>query len=103
MRTRLIGIGLAVAGAIGCRPSDVLSVPAPAGVITSAALENQAGAISALNAAKAELFAAADGTFYTGLLEGSGLLTDEFRFSGFEGDAGEANVDARITTAEGGF
>ena len=68
---------------MGCRPSDVLSVPAPAGVVASGALQKPAGAESAFNGAKAQLFSAAAGESYSSLLEWSGLLTDEFTFSGF--------------------
>jgi hypothetical protein len=105
MRLRLGGLGLvAMAVMVGCRPSDVLSVPAPAGVLASSTLQNQSGAESVFNGAKAQLFSAADGDL-VGLLELSGWLTDEFIFSGFSrsGDVVSANVDARETAAFGQY
>jgi hypothetical protein len=106
MRQRLRGLGLVAltgVGVVSCRPSDVLSVPAPAGVIASSALQNQSGAEGVFNVAMAQLFSAADRS--SGLLEQSGWLTDEFRFSGFTAsyEANKANVDARVTTASRGF
>jgi hypothetical protein len=90
---------------VSCRPSDVLSVPAPAGVLASSTLQNQSGAEGAFTGAKGQLFSAADGSFNRGLLEPSGLLTDEFTFSAFSrsGDVIFANVDARATAAFGQF
>jgi hypothetical protein len=51
------------------------------------------------------LFGAADGISGFGLLEWSGWLTDEFRFSAFSNSFNStwANVDARMTAAGGGF
>jgi hypothetical protein len=102
MRLQLVVLGLAVTGATGCRPSDVLSVPAPLGVVASGALQNQTGAESAFNGAKSQLFEAVDGVF--NLVEWSGLLTDEFTFSGFTSfENSDANIDARMTAGHGGF
>ncbi len=93
---------LAAIVAVACRPSDVLTVPAPAEVLGSAALQNQNGAEGAFNAAKAQLFSAADGSFRLVML--SGLLTDEFTASGFRYfAASEANIDARLTAGTTGF
>jgi hypothetical protein len=106
MRQRLSGFGLLAligVGVVSCRPSDVLSVPAPAGVLASSTLQNQSGAEYEFNGAKAQLLQAADGGFGNGLLTWTGLLTDEFTFSGFSMDAPEANIDARTTAAGGGF
>ncbi len=106
MRQRLSGCGLLAligVGAVSCRPSDVLSVPAPAGVLASGTLQNQSGAESALNAANAQLFYAADAAYGNGLLMWTGLLTDEFIFSGFSTDPTFANIDARTTVAGAGF
>ncbi len=95
---------LVVLLAVACRPGDVLNVPAPAGVLGSTALQNQTGAEGTFNAAKAQLFGAADGWWYNGVLTWSELLTDEFRFSGFTIYATyAANVDARMTGGGGGF
>jgi hypothetical protein len=71
-------------------------------VVASAALQSQAGAESVFNGAKAQLFTAADQPF-NGLLTWSGLLTDEFTFSGFTYFASYANIDARLTAVAGGF
>ena len=62
-------LALAVAGA--CRPADILDVPAPAGVISGQQLQNQAGAENAFADARAQLFAAADGTTVRGSLCGA--------------------------------
>jgi hypothetical protein len=101
-RLGILGL-VATITAAGCRPSDVLSVPAPAGVIASGTLANQAGAESNFGGAKGQFFYAADGDFFTGLLTWSSLLADEFTFSGFSSFASFANVDARITASTGGF
>ncbi len=109
MRTQWWGLTGAVAAlTIGaCRPSDVLNVPAPPGVLSSTALQNQTGAEMALNGAKTEFFSASDGqAIYgksNGLLMWSGLLADEFTYTGFSYSAAQANIDARITTGGGGF
>ncbi len=105
MHIRVGAIGLAALAMMACRPSDVLSVPVPAGVLASSALQNQSGAEGAFNAAKAQLFEAADGNpDRNSLLMWSGLLTDEFTFSQFVGGiATEANIDARVTAGGGGF
>ncbi len=87
---------LGVVGVGACRPSDVLSVPGPAGALTSSTVHSQAGAESALDGARAQLFLAVDGNFQ-GLLTWSELLTDEFTFSGFTIFGSFANVDARMT------
>jgi hypothetical protein len=100
MRLRLKILGLLLVSGVACRPSDVLSVPAPVGVFASSTLKNQTGAESVFNGAKGQLFYAADGTVSQGLLTWSGLLTDEFTFSGFSTDPTQANIDARTT--EGG-
>ena len=93
---------MAVAGLVaGCRPSDVLSVPPPAGVETSGSLASQSGAEGALAGAKAQLFSATDGS--NGIMGLSELLTDEFTFSAFSQDASEANIDARIVSAGANF
>jgi hypothetical protein len=104
MRQRLIGFGLvtlAVVGVMNCRPSDVLSVPAPAGVVANSALQSQSGAEGIFNVAKGQLFAAAGAS--GGLFAYSGLLSDEFIFSGFSGGGYGANIDARMTTAARGL
>ncbi len=102
MYPRLGVLGLLVV-VVGCRPSDVLSVSAPAGVQPSGALASQSGAESAFSGAKGQLFYAADGRWFSGLLTWSGLLADEFTFTPFPGLAGSTNVDARMTAAGGGF
>src|ERR1700683_1493571 len=90
-----------VMGSAGCRPSDVLSVPPPSGQAASSSLQNRAGAESAFNGAQAQLVGAVDGSF--NLLELSGLLTDEFTFTGFDNYSNVANINARITAQIPGF
>jgi hypothetical protein len=101
-------VGVRVMGVVACRPSDVLSVPAPAGVLASPALQSQAGAEAAFNGPKAQLFNALETGFSTiggGLIAWTGLLTDEFTYSGFSGSvtAAQANIDARQTVGTGRF
>ncbi len=95
----------ATVGIVACRPSDVLRVPAPAGVLGSSAVKNQNGAEGAFEAGKTQLFSAMDGYFGggTGLLNWSGLLTDEFTFTGISPFGYLANIDARSTQGGGGF
>ncbi len=98
----MVAVCGAAAGLCGCRPSDVLSVPPPAGVVGSGALQSPSGAESAFNGAKAQLF---EGLAQArGLFEWSGVLTDEFLWSYF-GMYGSpyANIDARMTIGTGGF
>ncbi len=91
------GLGLAA-----CRPSDVLSVPPPAGVTVSSVYQNQTGAEALANNGKAQVFqGVAQG--FNGLLQWSGLLGDEFTWSFFSFDASYANIDDRVTSGHGGF
>ncbi len=103
MRTRVGVVGLALGSVVmDCRPSDVLSVPAPNGVVTSGELQNQAGAEGAFNAAKGQLFTAIGGS--SNIIQLGGWLTDEFTYSGFVGGYGIfAGADARMTAANGGI
>jgi hypothetical protein len=88
-------MGLAT-GTLGCRPSDVLSVPPPIGSIGSTTLQNVAGAESEFLGAMAQLFQAVAGP--NNLLQNSGWLTDEFRWPGGNNYyATSANIDARYT------
>jgi hypothetical protein len=82
----------------GCRPSDILSVPAPIGVQASSAMQSQAGAESAYNGAKGQIFTSLDAYSAYGLLPWAELLTDEFTYVVAAGPGG-ANVDARMTRA----
>ncbi len=86
-----------------CRPSDVLSVPAPASVVATGSLNNRTGAEGAFNSAKAQLFSATYGYFRNGLLMWDGLLTDEFTLSALTFYGFDANIDARMTTIRGTF
>ncbi len=107
MRGQMLIVALVIAAFTACRPSDVLSVPAPTGVLSSTALQNQGGAEGAFNAGKAQLFGALDnGNLVSGgFVVWSGMLADEFTFSDFTGAAsyGGANIDARMTAGRGGF
>jgi hypothetical protein len=86
---------LAVAGLVACKPSDILSVPAPVGTEPTAALQNQTGAEGVYNAAKMQVFNALGGQFE--LFEITGLFTDEFTYSGFTQYPNYATIDARIS------
>jgi hypothetical protein len=88
-------LALGGVGLVGCRPSDVLSVPPPVGVIGSTTLANAAGAESELAGATAQLFVGIAGE--TNLVQLSGLLTDEFGWSWYTGVPQVASIDARIT------
>jgi hypothetical protein len=87
-----------VGGVVGCKPSDILSVPAPIGVQASGAMQSQAGAESALGGAEGQLFTSLDAYQSYGLLPWAELLTDEFTYVIGAGPGG-ANVDARRTRA----
>ena len=100
---RLMALVLTAAAMGGCRPSDVLSVPASAGVIAGGTLASQDGAESDFRGAKGQLFAAAAGQPYAGLLAWTGLLTDEFTFGGFSYYGFYANIDARMTVGDAEF
>jgi starch-binding outer membrane protein, SusD/RagB family len=77
---------------VGCRPSDVLSVPPPIGVLQSAT--DAAGAEAELNGALASLSNYV--TFPDNLLEYSSLLTDEMHYASFTSPALNAvAADAR--------
>jgi hypothetical protein len=103
MRLTLRSFTLAALTAMtGCRPADVLSVPAPAGVQTLGALESQTGAEEAFNGAKGQLFYAADGGGNQGLLDWTGMLTDEFT-AVVAAEPDYANVDARFTVGGGNY
>ncbi len=87
---------------IGCRPSDVLSVPPPSGVTASSAYQSQSGAELLLAQGRAQIFAGyAQG--FPAVLGYSGLLGDEFEWTFFSEAANRANVDARITAGGDGY
>jgi hypothetical protein len=99
-RTRIAVFALTLA--VGCKPSDILSVPPPAGLESGAALASQAGAEGALDGAKWKLFVGIAAP-QNQMLE-SGLLADEYVFAEFGNFlAGYATVDARITANADGF
>ncbi len=91
-----------VSAVAACRPSDVLSVPPPAGVTSSSAYQNQAGAEGLFANGKAQVFQGMTAGF-SGLLQWSGALGDEFTWTYFTFDASYANVDARSTVGTKGF
>lgn len=96
--------GCAMAALVSsCRPSDVLSVPVPAGVIPANGLQSQSGAESVWNTARAQIFDGLDGAYYVGVLQWSEVVTDEFTWVDFSNFAVAANVDARHTAPLGGF
>ncbi len=99
-------VGVMVAyGVLGCRPSDVLSVPPPAGVTVSAAYQNQIGAEGLFTNGKAAVvqgLVAGRGPA-AGLLQWGGLLGDEFTYTFFTYHAAYANVDARVSIGTNGF
>jgi hypothetical protein len=94
------GIGLGLAA---CRPSDVLSVPPPAGVTSSSAYQNQAGAEALLANGRGLVFSGIAGGSSTGVLPWSGLLGDEFQWAYFSFGATDANIDARVTAGLHGY
>jgi hypothetical protein len=98
MRFAVSVLVLTVAACVsGCRPSDVLSVPAPAGVLASSGLESQTGAEGAFSGAKVQLFTAIDAGLGQGLLQWSELLTDELT-AVVSPEPSVVNIDARITS-----
>ncbi len=95
----VVGIGL-----MGCRPSDVLSVPPPAGVTPSSAYQSQNGAEGLLVAGKGQVFQGlAEGFYGPGLLTWSNVLGDEFTWAFFAFYPNYANIDARVTVGGSGF
>ncbi len=95
--------GVAIEAGLGaCRPSDVLSVPPPAGVTPSSVYQNQTGAEGLLADGKSQVFRGVAEQF-NGLLQWSGLLADEFTWTYFPFDASAANIDARTTVGARGF
>ncbi len=100
----IAGCGMMITGSAGCRPSDVLSVPPPAGVTPSSAYQNQTGAEGLFTVGKAEVFQGLVGdVFNGGVLPWSGLLGDELTWAYFSFGASEANIDARVTVGGKGF
>jgi hypothetical protein len=91
-----------ITGIVGCRASDLLSVPAPIGVVPSGGLQSQTGAENALNGAKTQVFNGLTGSSQA-LIQWSGLLADEFGWKDFAQSAFSSNVDARRTSALSGY
>ncbi len=91
-------------GMVACRPSDVLSVPPPAGVTPSSVYKNQNGAEGLFASGKSRVFQGLAEANYIGLLQWSGQLADEFTWSAFPFSLGaRANIDARVTVGTKGF
>jgi hypothetical protein len=99
MRALCAIVVVLAAATFACRPSDVLSVPPPANVVGSGAVKNAAGVESEFIGARGQMFAALAGA--NNLMQWSGVLSDEFSWGAVF--APGANVDARMTTAQGGF
>ncbi len=104
-RAARVGVACSVVAGVvfsACRPSDVLSVPPPAGVTPSNVYQNQNGVEGLFSHGKALTFqGVAEG--YDGLLQWSGLLGDEFTWANFTYEAYDANIDARTTVGTRGF
>ncbi len=96
-------VSLAAAGVLACRPSDVLTVPPPAGVTPSTVYRNQTGAEGLLTTGSTQVFQGLDAGLSNGLLPSAGLLADEFTWAYFVNEANYANVDARVTVGGKGF
>jgi starch-binding outer membrane protein, SusD/RagB family len=93
---------LACATIIGCKPSDVLSVPPPVGVNPAGTYNSQSGAELLENNGIARV-AQGFSQYDYGVLMWAGQLADEFRWSDFPYDGAIANIDARFTAAVNGF
>jgi len=104
MRTRISSAVLAAAGAavLGCKPSDVLSVPPPTGVLPGSAYQSQSGA-EQIEANGAAYLAAGFSQYQTSVLQWGGLLSDEFQYGDITYSGAWAGVDARMTEALRGF
>ncbi|HWZ58753.1 MAG TPA: hypothetical protein VNW46_07210 [Gemmatimonadaceae bacterium] len=101
MRSRILAYAAAGAALLGCRPSDVLSVPPPPGVVSGGSLNTPDGAESIFEAGRYQLFNGLVG--YNNLLMWSETLSDEYTWF-LASDAGLGmNVDARTTSAGGGY
>jgi starch-binding outer membrane protein, SusD/RagB family len=107
MKIRFTPTARAVAAALvtlasGCSPSDVLSVPAPTGVLPASSFQSQSGAEQVEDNGIAYLAQGFEQDEY-GVLEWSGLLTDEFYWGDFTYSGGYAGVDARQSEGIRGF
>ncbi len=103
--TWAVGV-VATAGSLACRPSDVLTVPPPAGVTSSAAYRSQTGAEGLLTTGTTQIFQTFAGGMTganNGLLAWSCQLADELSYTYFSSSAAHANIDARFTAGGGGF
>ncbi len=104
MHLGILCLAVVASGFVGCRPSDVLSVPPPAGVTPSATYQNQTGAEGLLTGGRAQVFLGLDGAILVGgVLPWSSLLTDESTWTDFSVFARFANIDARVTVGGKGF
>ncbi len=98
-----LGCAMAAASVLtACRPSDVLSVPPPAGVTAASAYNSQTGAEALFANGKGAL-ANAIAAGFGGLLQWTGLLGDEFSIVAYDFIGTDANIDARRTTGGGGY
>ena len=84
---------------------DVEPVPPPTGVLPGSSYASQYGAEQLLDNGYARLAGAfaQDGFSGGGLVEFSGLLSDEFQWAFFSQGAAFANIDARRSAAFGGY
>ncbi len=92
--------------AVGCRSSDFLSVPPPAGVTPSSGYQSMSGAEALLAHGRAQVTLGLVGSDLLGngaLVQWTGLLADELRWTAFKFGAASANIDARQTIGTGGF
>lgn len=91
-----------LSASVACRPSSILDVPPPLGVISSSTLTSPQTAEAAYNGAKGQLFFALTGVSRT--LEWGELLSDEFTYHWGHGlNPIFAGIDARRTAAGSGF
>ena len=102
---RLTLFALVALAATACKPSDILSVPPPTGIAPASSYATRNGAEQLMENGYARLAAAfgQDGFGDGGLVEWSGMLTDEFQWGYFSFGGAYANIDARRSAAFGGY
>ncbi len=98
--TRGILVAMSAASAVGCRSSELLSVPTPPNVVGQGSLGDSTGAEGVRGGAIGEFDSAIDG--YPGIIAWTAMLSDELRI-GYNYAKADIGVDARaLVTAPDG-
>jgi starch-binding outer membrane protein, SusD/RagB family len=103
MRTPLFTAVIVCGTMAACKPSDILSVPPPTGVVTSASYASQGGAELLEDNGFTLLSAAYAQESNGAIIEWTGMLADEFQYSEFVYYGDDAGPDLRLTEGIHGF